>query len=83
MVLPDLTPLPADLALVLLDLDICIHTLAAEQLKVAVAAVSLLLLQGIHHCKVVLGAPAHNMYHEPCAPAAHACELQQRAELDT
>ena len=81
--LPDLAPLPADLALVLLDLDICIHTLAAEQLKVAVAAISLLLLQGIHHCKVVLGAPEHNIYSKPCGPATHACELQQKAELDT
>ena len=53
-----LAPFPANLALVLLDFDICVNTLAAEQLKVAVAAISFLLLQRVHHCKVVLRAPA-------------------------
>lgn len=53
-----LAPFPANLALVLLDFDICVNTLAAEQLKVAVAAISFLLLQRVHHCKVVLWAPA-------------------------
>lgn len=55
---PYLAPLPADLALVLLDLHICVDTFAAQQLKVAVASISLLLLQCIYHCKVVFGTPA-------------------------
>ena len=54
----DLAPLPADLALILLHPDVGVHTLAADQLKVAVAPVDLLLLQRIHHSKVIFWAPA-------------------------
>lgn len=56
----DLLPLPTDLALVLLDPDIGIDTLAADQLKVAVAPISLLVLQSIYDCKIVFGTPASN-----------------------
>lgn len=54
----DLLPLPTDLTLVFLDSHICVDAFAADQLKVAVASVSLLVLQSIHHCKIVLGTPA-------------------------
>ena len=53
----DLLPLPADLALVLLHSDIRVHTLAADQLKMAVAAIGLFLLKGIHDSKVLFGTP--------------------------
>ena len=54
----DLLPFPTDLALILLDPDIGVYTLAADQLKVAVAPISLLVLQRVHNCKVILGTPA-------------------------
>ena len=41
----DLLPLPTDLTLVLLDPDICVDAFAADQLKVAVASISFLVLQ--------------------------------------
>ena len=53
----DLAPLPADLALILLHPDVGVHTLAADQLEVAVPPVGLLLLQCIHHSEVILWAP--------------------------
>ena len=40
----DLLPFPADLALILLHSDIRVYTFAADQLKVAVAAIGLLVL---------------------------------------
>ena len=64
----DLLPLPANLALVLLDPDVGVYTLAADQLKVAVAPISLLVFQRIHHCKIVLGTPACSRSHaEQCS----------------
>ena len=57
----DLLPFPADLALVLLHPDVCVHALAADQLKVAVPPICLLVFQRVHHCKVVFGAPAADM----------------------
>ena len=53
----DLAPLPANLALILLHPDVSVHTLAADQLKVAVPPIGLLLLQCIHHSKVILWTP--------------------------
>ena len=55
--LPHLAPLPADLALILLDFDICVDTLAADQLKMAEPPVGFPVLQSIHYCKIVLWAP--------------------------
>lgn len=53
----DLFPLPADLALVLLNPDIGVYTLATDQLKVAIAPISLLVFQRVHHRKIVLRTP--------------------------
>ena len=57
-----LLPLPANLALVLLDPDIGVHALAADQLKVAEPAISLLNFQIIHHCKVIFWTPADTVF---------------------
>lgn len=72
----DLAPLPANLALVLLHSDIGVHALAADQLKVTVPPIGLLVLQGVHYCKVVLGAP-NRQIHLPCQfHSGFACRLQ-------
>ena len=81
--MPDLLPLPADLTLVLLDPDIGVDTLAADQLKVAVAPISLLVFQRVHHCKIVLGTPAcssccvHSVLRSICYSIAKLWECGQ------
>ena len=53
-----LTPLPADLVLVLLHAHIGVHALAADQLKAGVLPIRLLDLHAVKYGKVLARVPA-------------------------